>query len=46
MKEDLEKAVAAILDVEKRFEKGAYGEGDDADKKAVEAIEKILLAAN
>ena len=46
MKKDLEKVVAAILEVEKRFEKGAYGEGEDADNKAIEAIEKILLAAN
>lgn len=46
MKEDFEKVVAAILEVEKRFEKGAYGEGEEADSKAIEAIEKILLAAN
>ena len=44
MSKDIEKVVAAILDVEKRFEKGEYGEGEDADKAAVEAIEKILLA--
>lgn len=43
MDKDIEKAVAAILDVEKRFEKGGYGDGEEADEAAVEAIEKILL---
>ena len=43
MSKDLESIVAAILDVEKRFLKGEYGEGETADEAAVEAVEKILL---
>ena len=39
----LYEAIAAILDVEKRFTKGELGNGDEADTAAVEAIEKIIL---